>query len=271
MLTESDLLSLLRDRHDPREWALVSGLRNGTGYSRGTTRTADAVALNLWPSRGLALHGFEVKLSRRDWLRELKNPAKADEIAVYCDFWWLVVSDVEIVKKSELPFGWGLLAAETKGDKHVLRSVCEPAKRNAKPLDREMIAAFCRCAVAGMIPESSVARKISDAFEKGQQTAADIENTDHASAARRLKELQETVAGFEAIAGVRLNAYSMGNIAKTVRAVVAVGSLDAHAQHLAHQLDLIRRAVAPLEAAVDAMQAAVSTPSALPPPSKESP
>lgn len=269
-MTESDLLSLLRDRHDPREWALVSGMRNGTGYSRGTTRTADAVALNLWPSRGLALHGFEIKATRPDWLRELKNPAKANEIAVYCDFWWLVVSDVTIVKEGELPFGWGLLAAETKGDKRVLRRVCEPAKRTAKPFDREMIAAFCRCAVAGMIPESSVAREISDAFKKGQQTAAAIEHTEQATAARRLKELQERVARFEERAGIRLDAYYMGNIGKAVRAVMEAENLASHAQQLANQWELIRRCIQPMEIAIAAMQAAVLPPPAAPPPSEES-
>ena len=46
----------------------------------------------VWPSRGLYLHGFEIKVHRNDWLRELKNPAKAEEIAGYCHFWWVVAT-----------------------------------------------------------------------------------------------------------------------------------------------------------------------------------
>ena len=43
--------------------AIVDGFAGGGRY-------ADAIAMNLWPSRGLAVHGFEIKISRGDWQRE---------------------------------------------------------------------------------------------------------------------------------------------------------------------------------------------------------
>jgi len=82
-VTEADVLDALRYRHRPPAWAFLEKVRNGTGYQR-DARTADAIAMSVWPSRGLTLHGFEVKVVRGDWLRELRDPEKADEFFKYC-------------------------------------------------------------------------------------------------------------------------------------------------------------------------------------------
>lgn len=80
-------------------------------------RICDYMAFDLWTggwggSRvGPMLHGHEVKISRSDWLTEMKDPTKAAAFSVFCDFWWLVVSDKSIVKPGELPAGWGLMVA----------------------------------------------------------------------------------------------------------------------------------------------------------------
>lgn len=109
------MIDLLRRRHlgersgNGPAWAFVPGVRNAAGFA--ATRTADAIAMSLWPSRGLELHGFEIKCSRSDWIRELKNPAKAEQFMTLVDRWWLVVADAKIVQPGELPDTWGLLAA----------------------------------------------------------------------------------------------------------------------------------------------------------------
>ena len=67
--TEDGLCKLLRYRFCQPEWAFLSQVRNGTGYLR-TTRTADALAMSLWPSRGLHLYGFEIKVRKSDWKKD---------------------------------------------------------------------------------------------------------------------------------------------------------------------------------------------------------
>jgi hypothetical protein len=62
----------------------------------------------------MALSGFEIKSYRGDWLRELKNPAKAEGIASCCNYWWIVAGNLEIVQTGELPEPWGLLAWDEK-------------------------------------------------------------------------------------------------------------------------------------------------------------
>lgn len=102
----TDIFTLLRRKYaQPEgEWvfmAEVAARPAGGGF-------ADGVAVNTWRSRGHAVHGFEVKVSRADWLRELKSPAKAEPVFRYCDYWFLV-AEKDIVKPGELPAAWGHL------------------------------------------------------------------------------------------------------------------------------------------------------------------
>lgn len=75
----------------------------------GTSRRADALALNVWTnSRDFQLHGFEVKVSRGDWLSGLKNPEKSAYFRDRCTYWWIAAGP-GIVQRDELPPRWGLL------------------------------------------------------------------------------------------------------------------------------------------------------------------
>ncbi|MBH5146323.1 hypothetical protein [Rhodococcus erythropolis] len=115
-VTERDMLDLLNGRYHkdyangPR-YVGAEHVRSHAGF--GAQRTADYMAMDLWPGvpygSKIALHGHEVKVSRSDWLTELKTPEKAEEFKRYMDYWWLVVSDPAIVKPGELPEGWGLM------------------------------------------------------------------------------------------------------------------------------------------------------------------
>ena len=99
--TASDIEDLLSNRFCAPAWAFLPQVRNGTGFLN-VTRTVDAIAMGLWPSRGLYMHGFEIKVRRGDWLNELRNPEKAEEIGQFCDFFW-VVAPKEVIKFEEVP------------------------------------------------------------------------------------------------------------------------------------------------------------------------
>lgn len=118
--TERDMLDLLLDRYtDIRRgtitdrWIRAEHVKEGLGYSDGQ-RIADFVAVDKHRST-LALHGHEVKVSRADWLNELRDPSKAEAIKRWMHHWWLVVPAPSIVKPGELPDGWGLLAPGSDG------------------------------------------------------------------------------------------------------------------------------------------------------------
>lgn len=108
-------------------------------------RICDYMAMDLWTGYGALagpkLHGHEVKVSRSDWLTELRDPEKAEAFRRYCDFWWLVVSDKGIVKPGELPAGWGLMVAHGRSVRVVTPA---PLNKTVEEMTRQIQATFSR-------------------------------------------------------------------------------------------------------------------------------
>jgi hypothetical protein len=153
-MTEGDMIAALHARYgqvvgNGRRWAVAGGVRSHAGFD--ARRTADFIAMDTWPSKGLEIHGHEVKVSRSDWLRELKEPEKAAEFIPYVNRWWLVVPDPVIVGLGELPDGWGLLAM--RGGR--LAVIEKAARRDALPLPPTRLAALLR-AVEGTAANQAV-------------------------------------------------------------------------------------------------------------------
>lgn len=162
---ETDLVEALRKLYpQARGWILLPQVRDATGAGAG--RTADAIAMNAWPSRGLEVHGFEVKATRADWLRELRQPAKAESVFAFCDRWWLVTPDVAppIVTPLELPGGWGHIVVKPKGPAAVDH---EAPKLTPKPLDRVFVAALLRALEGCEAPEGKLAAAVTKARADG--------------------------------------------------------------------------------------------------------
>lgn len=140
--TSADVLAAMRLRYTAPEYALFEEVGNATGG--GASRRADALVMGLWPSRGLDLHGFEIKVSRTDVVRELRDPRKAEAIATYCDFWWLVVGSASIVKLEEVPANWGLIVPVGGPKGTTLRTVKEAKRLEPKAIDKKFLAALLR-------------------------------------------------------------------------------------------------------------------------------
>lgn len=141
-VTERQVLDALCARYDTRSgngprFAFGEHVKSGAGFD--SPRVADFMAIDLWPSSGNAIHGFEVKVSRSDWLRELADPTKAEAFRPYVDRWWLVVADAAIVRPGELPDGWGLMALG-----RALYVVRRAPRLVPAPMPREMQATFAR-------------------------------------------------------------------------------------------------------------------------------
>lgn len=110
--TAKDVRSALLNRYRAPEWATFFEVQDSTGAA--ASRSADAISMSLYPSRGLRLHGFEIKVSRSDWLHELKQPDKSVALQRYCDHWW-IVTPADIVREGELPPTWGHLILKGNG------------------------------------------------------------------------------------------------------------------------------------------------------------
>lgn len=134
----SDVRAALAASYRQPEWAIFFEVADGTGMHK--RRSADAVAINMWPSRGMAINGFEVKVDRSDWRRELADPAKAESIAQFCDFWW-VAAPKGLIDPATLPATWGLTEVDEKG---ALRIKVQAKERKSREVTRSFFTALCR-------------------------------------------------------------------------------------------------------------------------------
>lgn len=155
--TERAMLDLLHERYKSDElvrprYVCAEHVRSQAGDE--APRAADFIAVDGWPSKGLAVSGHEVKVSRADWRRELADPGKAAEIAQHCDYWWLV-APAGVAFVDELPERWGLLVPVVKSHRAWMRETIElrvarrPArlrrpKKEPAPMERSFAVAFLR-------------------------------------------------------------------------------------------------------------------------------
>ena len=137
--TSAELRQAMSKRWAPPEYAVMWEVGRATGAVH-NQRYADAVIMSLWPSRGLELHGVEIKVSRADWRREAADPSKAEAVAAYCDRWWIHAGPGVIQDTSELPPMWG--AREFDG--RAWRTIKEAEKTDAKACDRGFLASLLR-------------------------------------------------------------------------------------------------------------------------------
>ncbi len=142
-IRESEGVEILRSRVGNEGLLVVGQVGNTTGYRH--SRTADALMIQTWPSRGLSITGVEYKCDRADWRRELRNGQKAEKIAEYCHY-WLVLAPKDVVPIEEVPGGWGLWEIhKTEKQTRLLRTKNPPAKVDPpKPIDYGFLAAILR-------------------------------------------------------------------------------------------------------------------------------
>lgn len=157
-MTEMQMFECLKPMFPDNEYALIPQVRNGTGFLK-QVRTADAVAVSLWPSRGIYLTGFEFKDSRSDVLKELSDSSKSEEIGRHCAYWWLVVSNPRLISKNELPPAWGLIAISDG----VAKKVVAAPKRNFQDPDLSLVASILKAGSKSVTGEDDVKRRINTA------------------------------------------------------------------------------------------------------------
>ena len=143
-LTTPAVEKLLLDRYAAPKFFTFFDVGNGTGGR--CFRRADALSVGMWPSTGLELEGFELKVSRGDFTRELRNPMKARAISKFCDRWW-IVAPKGICKPAELPEDWGLLEAcpvKKSPGSWRLRIAKKAPLLKAEPMTRTFLASMIR-------------------------------------------------------------------------------------------------------------------------------
>lgn len=172
---ERDMLDLLLDRYTSirrgtiaDRWTRAEHVASDLGHRRkGITKVADFIAADKYPGfpygAALAFHGHEVKVSRSDWLSELRDLTKAQACKRYMHYWWLVVPSPDIVKPEELPSDWGLLVRS--GDK--LRAKISAPRLTPEPMPTDF-AISLMAAAARTAYRDPLRRDAPTVFDMGQ-------------------------------------------------------------------------------------------------------
>lgn len=202
--TSARLESMLRASRPAPKWAVLTGVSDATAWAR--SRSADALVMGLWPSLGIHLHGFEIKVARSDWLREIQTPEKAEAFARYCHFWWILAAP-SIVKLEELPATWGLMEPSGEGLK-----VRRPSTMRADrvPPDEPFLAALLRRVCEQAPTTAALHAEYSRGVKAGEiseRQLSQIRKSHGRDPAEDLEKLKACVATFEKAAGVSVGPY----------------------------------------------------------------
>ncbi len=199
-MTSSDICAVLRERYKQPEWSLFFEVANGTGAN--TKRHADALAMNMYPSRGLSILGFEIKVSRSDLKRELDNPNKAEEIAQFCDEWWLVVPKGLIRADDNIPIPWGVIECDGGNLKVTKKAqALEP-----KPVTKSFMAAVLRS--AGKVDEATILEAKQQAYNQAWERHEERVKQEVERVTKNYKDTIEKIADFEKITGHKIRYYT---------------------------------------------------------------
>lgn len=219
-LKAHELRERLANKYAAPEWVLLNEVRDSTGFEG--NRSADCMAMSTWPSRGCLLYGFEIKVSRADVLKELREPAKAAALSKWCDRWYLVLGRKDLILESELPKTWGLLVPHGSG----LKIAKEAPERKPKTWPRTFVASLLRNAWQNTPADAALKKEYERGREQGKLTSSYQAQRD----AEDLKKLREKIVKFQEVSGVTtlLDAYSYeGKLRKEagiVRALMKSGA-----------------------------------------------
>lgn len=144
-------------RHPDEAWIFATEVSTCTGYDAqhqngpGGIRRIDAFALALWPSRHFYRIAYEIKVSRNDWLNEIKDPMKRVQAwHLSNEFWFAVPEGIANVGGIGGPGDWridmsgcGLLVVKDDGTIKVVNRA--RSRKYPFPMPIGFIASLLRC------------------------------------------------------------------------------------------------------------------------------
>ena len=187
-------------------------MRDASGFEG--SKSIDSVAFGLYASRGYEIHAFECKAHRSDWLKELRQPDKADRFVKLVDKFWVVAGEM-VVKAREMPKGWGLITVFRlkSGFRSRIQKQATLQDWASDPLPRPFIAAMLtrmrkelekwkRGSVLKSEFASKLAARYKDGVEAGKREALyDIGDSE---------KVMDQVKAFEEASGIEISRYTRG-------------------------------------------------------------
>lgn len=194
---EAHALAWLLSKFPAEEYAVLPHVPDGTGAHK--RRTIDALIMSLWPSRGLKLWAVEYKRSLHDWKRELSNPVKAEGIASYCHYYY-VLAPQGIIPPETIPAGWGFWEIDDRDRMLTTKAAPEKPEGERRPLDYVFLAGILRRSSDEVWRDPRVSEARRQGFEDGKKSARDAS----AHEIKRYKDQLANVEAFEKASGIHV-------------------------------------------------------------------
>lgn len=203
-----------------------------------TQRRFDMVSIMGWGSRGHEVLGFEIKISRSDWLRELKEPAKAEPLVSLCTRWW-IVAPPGVVEAAELPPAWGLLVIHPEQIRTGKQApTLEPPAWSDAVWRCMLLRQATRTNREPTEQDKALAEKWRAGFDAGKKQAED----DAAWDKKRVEELEGIIRQAEEVTGVQLMRWADFPALGKAMSVLRDGSRQSMASDLERRSEAVRRA-----------------------------
>jgi hypothetical protein len=180
-LKAKDVVKALEKRHGAdklnttgREWAFFAELRAGTGYSTydyeqkkrkpfNPEQRFDAWAINLYPSKKHERIVYEIKVSRSDFLHEIKNPDKREQALNLSNYFYFATPK-GLVSIDEIPDECGLIELD---DDLTTKVIKKAPYRNSEHLSWQFVCSLARRACVAERQVKDLENRIRDeAFKR---------------------------------------------------------------------------------------------------------
>jgi hypothetical protein len=125
-----------RYNHTGGEWSCFCEVPMPTALFEGASRRIDFLAVRNWkPQIAVAV---EIKVRRSDWLKELEDAGKAHAAIRQVNEFY-VAAPAGVIKKEEVPVGWGCFTAQVGGLRKVVRPRRDPDRKLTEVLLRYLL------------------------------------------------------------------------------------------------------------------------------------
>ncbi len=202
---------------DPERWTVVKQVPDATSFDK--KRTCDAMVFSCWKSEGIAVHGFEIKVARGDWLRELQQPEKSFEFRQRSNYWWIAAPE-GIVNLEELPSEWGLRTVAKTADgfsSKIRRQPTYYADANWKVSFVVALARACWRLSPERLANADLIKQTYDQGYEAGKIAAERDGLDY-KVRNEVAECRRILAEFKDLSGFELHEWLVKDYAKAVRA-----------------------------------------------------
>ena len=221
---------------------LVDEVGDSVGF-RSSPRRMDMLALGCWPSRGLFVHSIEVKVSKGDLARELREPKKAEAIARYCDQMW-IAAPKGVADPDALPLNWGLYEVSASGTRVAKQATgLEPL-----PLDRGFLMAVIRACMKRNSEESEIQDRINGAVGKALEEMRQFNDEKNARDREALETARRDLYELRSALSTRGRTATPQNVSQAIAVIDsltgnygALNSLRVSAKKVLDEADAIER------------------------------